>query len=83
MCAGGLAGQLTWMSSYPLDVIKSRIQCEKHRKLSIYTAAAELYRETGSLRAFYRGLTPCLIRAFPCNACIFLVYDSIISAVNS
>ena len=36
--------------------------------------AREIMREGGA-RAFFKGIEPCLLRAFPVNAVIFLVYE--------
>jgi hypothetical protein len=31
--------------------------------------------EKGGTRAFFKGLEPCLLRAFPVNAMMFLTYE--------
>lgn len=64
---GGFTGVLTWLSVYPVDVIKSRIQAGQAWSIK------ELYY-SGSL---FRGMLPCLVRAFPVNAVTFLFYTSI------
>ncbi|CAK5280501.1 unnamed protein product [Mycena citricolor] len=48
-----------------------------YRRPSFISVAHQIHREEG-LRGFYRGLTPCFIRAFPSNACAFFVYEGIL-----
>ena len=36
-----------------------------------------------SIRGFYAGLTPCLLRAFPSNACAYYVYEGLMRAFNA
>jgi len=45
--------------------------------LSFVAIALEMYRAEGIL-SFYKGLTPTVIRSFPVNAVIFLVYEKLI-----
>jgi len=85
LVAGGTAGVISWSLVFPIDVVKTRLQADYQRRL--YSAgwrqcAAEILREPRgdtaaagkrSWRAFYRGLTPCLLRAFPVNAVTFAV----------
>ena len=80
LVGGGIAGVLTWASSYPLDVVMSRMQA--HAALSRHGGTfrplrwhfCEILRESGPL-GFFRGLGPCLLRAFPVNAVIFVSYE--------
>lgn len=75
LTAGALAGNALWLSSYPLDVIKSNIQSDKFGTESrfngsIRLAATYIWRTNGFM-GFWKGLTPCLIRAVPCSAGTF------------
>jgi len=74
--AGGLAGMTSWAISYPVDVIKSRIQSDgafgPARYTGIVDCARQSVREEG-LGVFSRGLNSALIRAFPTNAATFFV----------
>lgn len=72
LLAGGCAGLGFWGPTYPLDVIKSTIQADspdpaKRRFRTMGDAARHIY-STHGLGGFYKGVTPCLIRAFPANA---------------
>ncbi|KAI5963690.1 YMC1 [Candida pseudojiufengensis] len=75
LASGALAGNALWLSSYPLDVIKSNIQSDgfganSKFKGSIAKAARYIYQNHGYM-GFWRGLTPCLLRAVPCSAGTF------------
>ncbi|KAL5271963.1 hypothetical protein ACHWQZ_G000230 [Mnemiopsis leidyi] len=69
--AGGVGGTLSWGLSYPIDVVKSRVQVGV---LSPWSTVRDIYSELG-LRGFFRGITPCLIRAFPGCGALFVAVD--------
>ncbi|GAX73773.1 hypothetical protein CEUSTIGMA_g1224.t1 [Chlamydomonas eustigma] len=77
--AGGSAGCLAWISVYPLDVIKSRIQAapkhDSHLNWIHYGQA--MYRE-GGLAAMFRGIKPTLARAFVMDAITFVGYTNVL-----
>merc|ERR1719461_2591991 len=77
--AGGTAGIVSWIVSYPQDYIKTQIQAADIKKWN-YTHSKqkiskpprirdviELTWHKHGIRGFFKGLTPCLIRAFPAN----------------
>lgn len=73
LLAGGLAGTASWIISYPLDVIKSRIQAETTGR---YSGAIDCLRKsvrTEGYTCLYRGLNSTILRAFPTNAATFAV----------
>jgi len=79
LLAGGCGGTAFWLSSYPMDSIKSSVQADAIRPsertyASYLDCARQLYREGGVAR-FYRGLVPCLLRSFPANAACFYAYE--------
>jgi solute carrier family 25 carnitine/acylcarnitine transporter 20/29 len=78
---GGLAGLFLWIGTFPHDVIKSRIQADNldNRKYkTILDTIRIVYREKG-VGGFFKGLTPCLIRAPPINAATFLTFEMVSS----
>jgi len=84
MMAGGTAGVISWIISYPLDVLKSRIQAENLSKCT-YNGVLDCYRKTisdGGQRALYAGISPALLRAFPSNGALFTVHAMCLSALN-
>ncbi len=72
LLAGGSAGIMVWLGTIPLDNIKTKIQTES--STTFYKAIKDIYGS--GLKSFYRGLTPCLIRAFPTSAAFFLGVES-------
>lgn len=80
--AGGMAGIFNWMVALPVDVGKSRYQTAPEGK---YKNLMEVYKELiqkDGVRAFYKGATPVILRAFPANAACFLGYEVAISTLN-
>ena len=83
LLAGGLGGTAGWLLTYPQDIIKSKLQVApvgtyaKHRWLPD-GGFLDCYRQTlrtSSFTGLFTGLTPCLLRAFPVNACAFAAYE--------
>jgi len=80
MISGGLGGWAYWLSTYPIDLIKSTIQADhidpKQRKYTgTMDAVNKIYSNFGVKGFFFRGITPCLIRAPPINASTFLTFE--------
>lgn len=94
LLCGGIAGVTTWASVYPLDMIKTRLQAQtiatapesrplmqlqsNQQTLNSYQIARAAYRSEG-LKAFYRGLGICSLRAFIVNAAQVCVLNSAIN----
>jgi len=80
LLAGGLAGCSAWIISYPVDVIKTRIQKDgtlhKRKFTYKYSGYSDCIRQSvaaDGYRVFGQGLNATLIRAFPTNAATFTV----------
>lgn len=75
---GGLAGEALWISSYPFDVIKSKMQTDQFgaemRFKTMRDAFAQTWRGEGML-GFWRGIGPTLLRAMPVSAGTFAVVE--------
>lgn len=74
MFAGGLTGIISWAYSYPADMIKSKIQAEGIAPIGKYRSYADCIRtsvKTEGYAVFTRGISVCLVRAFPVNAATF------------
>ncbi|XP_028809031.1 mitochondrial basic amino acids transporter-like isoform X2 [Denticeps clupeoides] len=74
LCAGGMSGIASWLSTYPVDVIKSRLQADGAGGAYRYGGIADCVRQSvrqEGWRVFTRGLTSTLLRAFPVNAATF------------
>lgn len=76
LLAGGLAGVASWIGSYPLDVIKTRIQSQSLplRYSGIVDCFTRIVREEG-YNVLWRGLGTAVTRAFIVNGTIFTAYE--------
>ncbi|XP_014216234.1 mitochondrial basic amino acids transporter-like [Copidosoma floridanum] len=73
LLAGGLAGSASWIVSYPVDVVKSRLQADTSAK---YNGAIDCFRKSVTSEGYgclFRGLSSTILRAFPTNAATFAV----------
>jgi solute carrier family 25 citrate transporter 1 len=76
---GGVSGAMGPISNAPIDTIKTRIQKSNepgsgwHR---FKTVTTEIFTKEGYL-AFYKGLTPRLLRVAPGQAVTFMVYEKV------
>ena len=79
--AGGLAGQVFWLASYPSDVIKQRIMTDPlgtGKKYKNWRTAARMVGKELGVRGIWRGFLPCFLRAFPANAAALSVFEAMI-----
>ena len=63
--SGSIAGVTSWLFTYPIDVIKTRIQSGDSINWTIAISKGGLFN----------GLSICLIRSFVVNGCSFALYD--------
>lgn len=74
--AGGFAGALSWVVTYPIDMIKSRLQADGIGGVNKYRGILHCLKTsmaTEGSSVLFRGLNSALIRAFPTNAATFAV----------
>jgi solute carrier family 25 carnitine/acylcarnitine transporter 20/29 len=75
---GGLAGEMLWISSYPFDVVKSKMQSDgfgaDQKYKSMTDCFAKTYRGEG-LGGFWRGIGPTLLRALPVSSGTFVTVE--------
>jgi solute carrier family 25 carnitine/acylcarnitine transporter 20/29 len=75
---GGLAGEVLWLSSYPFDVVKSKMQSDGFGAAMKYSSMrdcfAKVYRAEG-LGGFWKGIGPTLLRAMPVSAGTFATVE--------
>ncbi|KAF8141383.1 mitochondrial carrier domain-containing protein [Boletus edulis] len=85
--AGGLAGIAGWVATFPMDLVKTRMQSTEPTKFptdpcrTILSTVVHSYRSEG-WRVFFRGLTPTLIRSVPVNVATFSVYESVVHMLS-
>jgi len=77
LVSGGLAGVVSWVLSYPLDVIKTRLQAQtlsSQKYRGILDCLRKSVREEG-YEVLWRGLGTAVARAFVVNGAIFSAYE--------
>ncbi|CAN9511023.1 unnamed protein product [Ophioblennius macclurei] len=76
MFSGGFGGACLWLTVYPIDCVKSRIQVHSlaGRQDGFIKTFVKIVRTEG-IPALYSGLTPTMIRTFPANGALFLAYE--------
>lgn len=82
--SGAVAGTSFWLSCYPIDVIKNRMQTAPDGSPPKYKGFLDctktIYRVEG-WRAFFKGFTPCLMRSVPANAAAFTAFELAMSVL--
>lgn len=79
---GGFAGTIAQTISYPLDVVRRRMQVDPHRPsqsgryVGIVQTLRCVYAE-GGMRAIFRGVTLNYVREFPQVGIAFAVYENL------
>ena len=76
-----MAGSISWFSIMPLDVIKSRIQANRHEHVDLKEEIKALTQKSG-LKGYFKGLSPVLIRGFLVNAVTLCVYIQMLDFLN-
>ncbi|KAF3763654.1 mitochondrial carrier [Cryphonectria parasitica EP155] len=82
---GGLAGEALWLASYPLDVVKSKMQTDGFGAEMRYRSMRDCFAQTWAkegMGGFWRGLGPTLLRAMPVSAGTFAVVEMTRRAIN-
>ncbi|KAK7397952.1 coenzyme A transporter [Neonectria punicea] len=78
LCAGGIAGLISQTASYPLEVIRRRMQVGgavgDGRRLRIRETAGMIFRERG-FSGFFIGLTIGYVKVIPMAAVAFYTYE--------
>ncbi|KAG1662642.1 hypothetical protein FOA52_009627 [Chlamydomonas sp. UWO 241] len=85
--AAGLGGLTYWLVIFPVDCVKSAMQTDTiiraDRKYpSFMTTASKLWAE-GGVKRFYKGFTPCIMRAMPANGVMLLTVEKVTGVLNT
>lgn len=93
--SGGLASFSFWIMAIPADNVKNRMMAypfpatypypSENRIInrpSLYRTARDILLRDG-YAGFFRGLGPCLLRAFPVNASAFFVYEGLMRLLDA
>lgn len=76
LIAGGFAGIASWVVTYPVDVLKSRVQADGMSGTPQYKNFIDCLQKSVKNEGYgflVRGIIPTVIRAFPTNAACFMV----------
>ncbi|KAK7205377.1 mitochondrial carrier domain-containing protein [Myxozyma melibiosi] len=83
---GGCAGYSVWLTAYPFDVVKSKMQTDaidpSQRK---YSSTLDCFRktfQTSGVKGFFRGFVPTILRAAPVNASTFYAFELAMRAMG-
>eukprot|EP01031_Cornospumella_fuschlensis_P030464 gene30464-36820_t len=79
--SGAAAGLSYWVTTYPLDVIKARMQCAPLRSHVTWLGTAQQLYASG-WRAFTTGIVPCAARAIPACSMMFTTVDLVRNYLN-
>ncbi|PTU17118.1 hypothetical protein P175DRAFT_0505271 [Aspergillus ochraceoroseus IBT 24754] len=82
---GGLAGEALWLSSYPFDVVKSKMQCDGFGAQQQFKSMRDCFKKTyvaEGLGGFWKGIGPTLLRAMPVSAGTFAVVELAMRAMG-
>ncbi|KAI8818299.1 mitochondrial carrier domain-containing protein [Fimicolochytrium jonesii] len=74
LLAGGLAGVCAWLSTYPFDVVKTRLQSAENESKKTYTSTFQCLRtivRAEGPSVLFSGWAATAVRAFPTNAATF------------
>ncbi|EJD55544.1 mitochondrial carrier, partial [Auricularia subglabra TFB-10046 SS5] len=82
--AGGLASFSFWGFAIPADNIKNRLMGMPldTPRIAPWTLSRQVWRAEGA-RGFYKGFVPCVLRAFPANACAYFTFNWIMTTLGA
>jgi solute carrier family 25 carnitine/acylcarnitine transporter 20/29 len=75
---GGHAGEMLWISSYPFDVVKSKMQSDGFGTAMKYSSMRDCFKKVWvqeGARGFWKGIGPTLLRALPVSAGTFATVE--------
>ncbi|ODV63838.1 mitochondrial carrier [Ascoidea rubescens DSM 1968] len=81
---GAAAGYSMWFTSYPIDVIKTKMQTDDlSNKVykSMLDCASKTYK-AGGIKPFFNGFLPTILRAGPVNAVTFYAFELAMRALG-
>lgn len=84
LACGGVAGAVAQTVTYPLDVLRRRLQSSVLLGFNydgVMDAARRMYTDEG-LRSFYRGLLPNYLKMVPAISVSFVVYETMQSILE-
>lgn len=85
MFAGAFAGICSVTTTYPLDIIRTRLSLsnDKNRNRTIISCGSDIIKREGGILALYRGLSPTVTGIAPYVAINFTVYEGLKSWLST
>ena len=83
LASGSLAGAVATAACYPLDTLKSQMSVRGGLRGGAVRAAAQIFREQGGARAFYKGIGPTLVADVIGTGLGFTLYDTFVNWYRS
>lgn len=81
---GGLSGYTLWISVYPVDVVKSKLQTDSLAKPN-FKGSLDVVRHVfgkAGIKGFYKGFVPTILRAAPANGATFAIFELTMRLIN-
>lgn len=81
---GALSGYTMWLTAYPIDYIKSRLQTDSLATPK-YKNSLDVIKDTlktTGVKGFFRGFVPTILRAGPANAATFYTFELTMRVIN-
>lgn len=85
MFSGGMAGVASWLFLHPVDVVKSLQQgmpFTSSPSQTTVSAIVRLHLQTSGPAFLLRGLLATCLRAFPCSAVTFPIFEWMVAVLN-
>ena len=84
--SGAIAGAMSWLLVYPIDVAKTHIQLMPDNTNATEKSTIRVIRnivQSHGWKFLFRGLGATMVRSFPANAVVFPVYQYTIKSLES
>jgi len=84
LACGALSSTIAQVCSYPLALIRTRLQAQGLQNAEAYNGAVDVFRKTiarEGLKGLYKGMFPNLLKVVPAMSISYLVYEKVKSVL--
>ena len=78
--SGALAGVSYWSLVYPIDTLRAMVQARSFGAGGVLPSSSAMGRI--SVQCLYHGYLPCVVRAMPANAALFIGYEFVMNSLS-